>query len=1041
MILPNIHILATRADVCRCHSDLNSSKASTTLYIKRTPLLLSATILILTLLATFALWKNAQIETTHDLQSEFDFQARQTTRRIEQRMATYEQVLRGTQAHLLGSVKVGYQDFSLYVESLRLNEKFRGIQGIAIAEIVPKPMLDQHIASIRREGLPNYSIKPPGNRDVYSSITHIEPYGGLNLRALGFDMLTEPMRRAAMESARDTGQATASGKVRLIQETAERPQAGIVMYLPVYKRDMPAATVDERRASIVGWVGAPFRMDDLMEGLNGERSNDITLNIYDGDTATEQARLYHSLSGQTNAVPALFNAERHIIIAGRPWTLGLRSSPNFEKRIDASKPRFIAIAGLATSVLLSLLVWALASGRGRALALAHNMTHQLRESEFRWKYALEGAGDGVWDWNNLTNEVQYSKRWKAMLGYSDEEIKNTMSEWERLIHPDDAPHVHEAVNAYFNGEQPTYSAQFRMRCKDGSWKWILARAMAVSRDDAGHPLRTIGTHTDITRAKQDEQALREANARLAAEQYRVRVILQNSHDAFIAVSTDGHITDWNAKAEKTLGWPAAEAIGKDLAALIIPPELRAAHKAGFRRFIDTGKSSIINSVVEVNALHRDGNLVPVELAIAGIQLDSGYAISAFVRDISERKQAQQMEAERTQALEEARTALQHAQKLEAVGKLTGGVAHDFNNVLQVIGGNIQLLLHQLAGDDHAEKRLGNMLAAVDKGAKLSAQLLAFARRQPLQPVVLNPLRIVQSMDDLLQRALGERVEIRTFADEDLWNTLADPGQLENVILNLALNARDAMPDGGTLTIELKNARLDQAYAQAQTELAAGDYILLAISDTGIGMTREVMEQAFEPFFTTKPTGEGTGLGLSMAYGFVKQSGGHIRIYSEAGIGTTIRIYLPRSQKNEAPVSAKPNERVVGGHETILVVEDDVAVQTAVVGMLKDLGYAVLKADNGDDALNIIKCGTKIDLLFTDVVMPGSVSSPQLARAARGILPDLTVLFTSGYTRNALISGGRIEEGVQLLSKPYRREQLAQKVRQVLSELPAAFHQA
>lgn len=958
-------------------------------------------------------------------------------------MATYEQVLRGTQAHLLGSAKAGYKDFSLYVESLRLNEKYPGIQGIALVEIVPKSLVDRHIAFIRSQGFPDYAINPPGDRDLYTSITHIEPYGGLNLRALGFDMMTEPVRRAAMENARDTGKAATSGKVTLIQETGERPQAGIVMYLPVYKRDMPITTVDERRANIIGWVGAPFRMDDLMEGLNGERSNDIVLTIYDGDTASDEARLYYSLSGQTNAIPAtsLFNAEQHVVISGRPWTIAMRSSPQFEKRIDASKPRFIAIAGVATSVLLSLLVWALASGRGRALALAHNMTHQLRESEFRWKYALEGAGDGVWDWNNLTNEVQYSKRWKAMLGYSDEDIKNTMSEWERLLHPDDAPHVQAALDAYGSGAQPNYSVQFRMRCKDGSWKWILARAMAVSRDSAGHPLRTIGTHTDITRTKLDEQALLELNARLAAEQQRVRIILQNSHDAFIAVNPDGRITDWNAKAEKTLGWAAAEAVGKDLAELIIPPEFRAMHNAGFRRFLDTGKATIINRVVEVNALHRSGNLIPIELAIAGFRVESGYAVSAFIRDISERKLAQRLEAERTQALEDARTALQHAQKLEAVGKLTGGVAHDFNNVLQVIGGNIQLLQHQLDGDANAEKRLGNMLTAVDKGAKLSAQLLAFARRQPLQPVVLNPSRTVRGMDDLLQRAMGESVNIRTIVDDGLWNTLVDPGQLENVILNLALNARDAMPDGGTLTIELKNATLDQAYARSQTELAAGDYILLAISDTGAGMTREVMDQAFEPFFTTKPTGSGTGLGLSMAYGFVKQSGGHIRIYSEVGIGTTMRIYLPRCVSNEAPVRSHETEAIVGGDETILVVEDDIAVQTAVVGMLKELGYQVLKADNGDEALHIIKSGTAIDVLFTDVVMPGALSSPQLARAAREILPELAVLFTSGYTRNALISGGRIEEGVQLLSKPYRREQLAQKIRQVLADQAAVIHPA
>jgi CheY-like chemotaxis protein len=288
------------------------------------------------------------------------------------------------------------------------------------------------------------------------------------------------------------------------------------------------------------------------------------------------------------------------------------------------------------------------------------------------------------------------------------------------------------------------------------------------------------------------------------------------------------------------------------------------------------------------------------------------------------------------------------------------------------------------------------------------------------------------MDDLLRRALGETVNIETVIAAGVWNTLVDPHQLENVILNLAINARDAMPAGGKLTIEIGNSMLDDDYVSSLPEVPAGQYLMLAISDTGSGMTPEVLEQACEPFFTTKPEGEGTGLGLSMAYGFVKQSGGHFKIYSEIGHGTTVKMYFPRSFDAETATPSHSGRPVLGGTETILVVEDDIAVQTTVVEMLTDLGYRVLKADNADNALSILKSGAAIDLLFTDVVMPGQLRSPELAKQAKLLIPGIEVLFTSGYTQNAIVHGGRLDPVVHLLSKPYRREHLAGKIRHLLA---------
>ncbi|MBP0588731.1 response regulator [Paraburkholderia sp. LEh10] len=387
--------------------------------------------------------------------------------------------------------------------------------------------------------------------------------------------------------------------------------------------------------------------------------------------------------------------------------------------------------------------------------------------------------------------------------------------------------------------------------------------------------------------------------------------------------------------------------------------------------------------------------------------------------------------ETQEALRHAEEALRIAQKMEAIGKLTGGVAHDFNNLLQVIGGNLQLLADDVAGDERPSQRVRNALAGVARGAKLASQLLAFGRRQPLAPKVVNLGRFVRGLDDMLRRALGDGIEIEAVVSGGLWNTLVDPFQVENALLNLAINARDAMDGHGKLTIEAGNASLDDAYAKRHADVVPGQYVMVAVTDTGSGMSPQVQEHVFEPFFTTKPEGQGTGLGLSMVYGFVKQSGGHVKIYSEPGHGTTIRLYLPRVREEEDLETEVDAGQAKGGSETILVVEDDEDVRTTVVEMLASLGYRVLKARDAQSALAIIESGVPIHLLFTDVVMPGPLRSTELARKARERQPGIAVLFTSGYTDNAIVHAGRLDEGVELLSKPYSQEALARKIQHTL----------
>lgn len=376
--------------------------------------------------------------------------------------------------------------------------------------------------------------------------------------------------------------------------------------------------------------------------------------------------------------------------------------------------------------------------------------------------------------------------------------------------------------------------------------------------------------------------------------------------------------------------------------------------------------------------------------------------------------------------------LRQAQKMDALGQLTGGIAHDFNNLLTVIIGNTDLLMLKKAEHGEAQALVAMIRSAALRGAELTAQLLAYSRKQALRPQSLDVNRLVLRISEMLQRVLGEHIHIETVLAAGLWPALADAPQLESAILNLAVNARDAMPEGGKLTLETANFRLDEQYTALHTEVTPGQYVLLAVTDTGVGMGPDTIEHAFEPFFTTKEPGKGTGLGLSMVYGFVKQSGGHVKIYSEPGRGTSVKVYLPRGDRaaiaGDAPLAAPTTPM---GTETILVVEDEELVRRTAVAQLAVLGYRVTEAPDGASAMALLKGQEAFDLLFTDVVLPGGIMGSELAQQARAIRPSLRVLFTSGYTENAIVHQGTLDSGVQLLTKPYTKDALARKVRSVL----------
>jgi two-component system NtrC family sensor kinase len=428
----------------------------------------------------------------------------------------------------------------------------------------------------------------------------------------------------------------------------------------------------------------------------------------------------------------------------------------------------------------------------------------------------------------------------------------------------------------------------------------------------------------------------------------------------------------------------------------------------------------------------------------------GLAIMALLRTRQEATAFRQLREE-TLRRHSTELALQQAQKMEAVGQLTGGIAHDFNNLLTIINGNLDTIRRRLSEAASAEPlrdlaaKLTQPLERAMTGAKSAAQLthrlLAFSRRQPLKPTRVDINGLVASLSELLRRTLGEGVNVETVLAGGLWPAFADVNQVENALVNLAINARDAMPDGGRLTIETANVYLDEAYARRFNEVAAGQYVMLSVSDSGTGIPPDVLEKVFEPFFTTKPVGQGSGLGLAMVHGFVKQSGGHIRIYSEVGQGTTVKIYLPRMIGEDAgaavPAGTEPALLPLSGarsQEAVLLVEDNDGVREYATSVLSELGYTILAARDGDEALAILERSPRIDILFTDVVLPGSVNGRELANRVLAKLPGLPVLYTTGYTRNAIIHHGRLDADVQLLGKPYTEQDLAMKLRELLDGL-------
>ncbi|WP_321495495.1 PAS domain-containing protein [uncultured Desulfobacter sp.] len=640
----------------------------------------------------------------------------------------------------------------------------------------------------------------------------------------------------------------------------------------------------------------------------------------------------------------------------------------------------------------------------------------LLESEKRLSFVLNGSQLGFWDWDILTGKVTRNDIWAEMLGYTLEEIEFSTKQWTDLHHPDDKDLAWQSIQDHLEGRTSVHRIEYRMRTKNGQYKWILDQAKIVQRDSNGNPLRMSGTHTDITDLKNAEEKLKENEQRYVRAQ-RMGKVGNWEYDlvngTFWGSEMAKQIYGFDSESDRFTTdeiencIPERERVHQALIDLI---EKDVPYNLEFDIHPASGlKARTIRSMAEVL---RDESGAP--LKVVGV-------IQDITEQIESLKQKEKLEKELIQA-----------QKMESIGTLAGGIAHDFNNMLSIILGNSEIMMEDIEPGHPCSSNLKEIRNAAQRSADLTRQLLAFARKQTISPKILNPNHVIEGMLKMLKRLIGEDIDLLWRPQTDLWSIKIDPSQIDQILANLCVNARDAIKGVGKVTIETGNISFDETYCEKHTGFISGNYIVIGVSDNGCGMDRETKTHLFEPFFTTKKNGEGTGLGLATVYGIVKQNSGFINVYSEIDQGTTFKIYLPRYFENsEQKTENEVQKDSPKGHETILLVEDEDAILKMTRQILERLGYTVLAANTPDEAIKISNVsGIKIDLMITDVVMP-SMNGRELAEEILLSFPNMKCLYMSGYPANVIAHRGILDDGLDFINKPFSKQDLSIKLRKIL----------
>jgi len=784
--------------------------------------------------------------------------------------------------------------------------------------------------------------------------------------------------------------------LRSSMETASRSYRDFVMtgdesFIAPYHADVSIAMRDEANVRNLT-VDNPLQQNQLprLESLIAEklRFADEMISLRRAKGFEVAAQAVRSATGQHT-----MDQFQATLIEMKGEELRLLAVRQSDAKRRALQTKSIIVIGM----LLALVMTAAAGWSVRRESAARDLAQEAqREGEDRFRNLANNISQLAWMADAEFTRFWYNQRWFEYCDITPQELAG--SGWKKVVHPDHVDRVFEKFNRCFQKGE-IWEDTFPLRGKDGTYGMFLARAVPI-RDAEGKVLRWVGTNTDITELLDSEK-------HLARMEEKYRGLLEAAPDAMVVVNQSGEIVLLNLQAERQFAYHRDELMGQKVTK-IIPVGFAERLIADGTRTAAEALAQQIGTGTELYGLRKDGTLFPIEIMLSPLESPEGVLVTAAIRDISERKQLARQ--------------LHQSQKMEAVGQLTGGIAHDFNNLLTVIIGNLGLLDRLVSDNEAAVKRVRTAQKAAARGADITRRLLVFSTNEELNPSFVLLEDSVQNMIEMASRGLGSDIKITTRFDPSIPPIFIDPAALESALLNLVVNARDAMPNGGSIIISSVQKYLDDSHPAVRAgDLKKGCYAWVKVTDTGQGMSRETIERACEPFYTTKSPDKGTGLGLAMVYGFVKRCGGIVRIYSELGLGTTVSFYLPIIEGPSRPVSTdipKNSNAELSG--TVLVVDDEVDILEVAIVYLKEMGLTVFSAKDGASALDAIVQHGEIDLMVTDIVMPGGMNGAELARKARVLCPDLKVIYSSGFPAEALAAKSMHLIDGPLLRKPYQR---------------------
>ena len=912
-------------------------------------------------------------------QEHFEADAGRILTKVAERLDAYDEILRGTAGFLTAADPVTREQFRHYVEALQLGKAYNGIQGVGFAVAIPPDGLEGHVRRVRAEGFPEYQVRPSGPRDLYTSIVYLEPFSGRNLRAFGYDMYSEAVRRDAMASARDRGDAATSGKVTLLQETDREVQPGFLIYVPVYETGRHPVSAEERRERLVGWAYSPLRTKDLMEGILGDDPIAFRMEVFDGQEAIAEQLLFDTRPGEQG--PVHLAVARRIQVNQRTWTIRFSAGAGYFA-VVRPRPLALDLSFLALLVLLLTGLSAAAVRSWRSGRRALDLSRSLAESEARWRATFESAPVGIFTVDEHDRFLLVNRRYCEITGYTLEELQ-TRTRID-VVHPDDRARDAEVARRVRSGEIEVGTLERRGLRKDGTVFW---GEITLSREPGapGDRVHMIGVLDDVTARHEAEDKFREIAERSLAG---------------ILIVQDDRIAYANSVVAEMAQVSAKDFVGRSVdfaRERIHPDDLPAVRTAA------ASAGAVVAGTVRpiTYRVVIPGGVRKLEQLARPIQHLGRPAMLIFLLDVTDRDRTEEE--------------LRKAQRLESLGLVAGGIAHDFNNLLTAVFGQVEMARGQLAGGSLASAELDVALSAVSRARDLTRQLLTFATGGAPERRILDVRRL---LEDAARLGLGgSSVRARFEFDPALPTVEADEGQMNQMLNNLLVNARQAIAGPGEIVLGARRRVLGDGEIPG---LEAGDFVEISVEDHGHGIAPEVLHKVFDPFFTTRPSG--TGLGLATSYSIVRRHGGHIGIDSETGAGTTVTVLLPAARGTlDAPPPPAEMAPVTRGLRALFM-DDEPMVLKVGVKHGRRLGLEVETAADGAEAIAKFRRfreeGRPFDVVVLDLTVIGGMGGAQAIERLRAIDPGVVAIACSGYFDASVMSDPEGFGFSGVLAKPY-----------------------